>query len=302
VSEIKSDIDHNGRKRGEPGFYEVGQYGGRATLTEEDDDDEQDQPPKQGTPEKPHALKKFTPKFQIASRGFVAFPAFFIDEMMALGRYIPADFWQFLMIVWRDVNHHADSTCDRSMRQFHIRPTKASKWTAALMVSGLFYVRYGWKHKNKEKGVPTQFTYLDGDFQTWEIFIEALNEQIKADKDHGYDDCGGGFRAELLLRILRMRIAKTGETFTDVEKKFLTQLGNAGFVDIAKIDKGVIEGVAKRLKSDRGGVLSSYEKINGAYPSKGEPDFDDEGKQIRMHRQLERSVAKITIDFRKAKH
>jgi len=115
--------------------------------------------------------EKFTPKFKVASRGFVAFPAWFIDELMPLGKNIPPSFWKFLLILWRDVNHHKDNSCKKSMRQFHIRPEDASKWTAAVMVSGLFAVSYGWKHKTAEKGVPTHFVYLDRDFQDWEISV-----------------------------------------------------------------------------------------------------------------------------------
>jgi hypothetical protein len=137
--------------------------------------------------------EKFIPKFQVATRGFVAFPNFFIDELMELGKNIPPSFWKFLLILWRDINYHKDNSANRSMRQFHIRAEDASKWTAAVMVSGLFAVTYGWKHKTAEKGIPTHFTYLDGDFEAWEIFIAALSQQLAADKEERYNDSGGGF-------------------------------------------------------------------------------------------------------------
>jgi hypothetical protein len=245
---------------------------------------------------------KFKPKFQVAGRGFVAFPAFFIDELMELGRYLPDDFWVYLLVVWRDINHHADNTCSRSMRQFHIRHTRASKWTAALMVSSLFFVEYGWKHAKAKQGVPTKIKYLDGDFERWKIFIECLDEQFKADKKNHYDDCGGGFRAELLLRIIQLRAERTGDRATKEERDYLTAMEHSGVLELVHNDKGGEKHfVAKRLKTERAGVLSAAEQIEGSYPTKSEPEYDDDGKRVRMYRQLERSVSKITIDFRKAK-
>lgn len=246
-----------------------------------------------GTPKK---KPEFKSKFKVASRGFVAFPAWFIDELMPLGPHIPAYFWKFLLVLWRDINHHADDTCKKSMRQFHIRAEDASLCAAAVMVSGLFYVEYGWKHKLAEKGVPTKFTYLDGTFEQWQAFIEALEEQFVSDKKHGYKDSNGGYRAELLIRLLRIRHEKFGQPHTAEEKEYMTKLGNAGFVEVERDADNKPLFVARRLRTSRAGILSRDEKIEGAYPSMAQPEYDYEtGKQIRMYRQRERSVAKLSL-------
>lgn len=246
-------------------------------------------------------VKKFTPKFQIATRGFVAFPAWFIDEGMALGKNIPPSFWKFLMILFRDCNHHKDNSCRRSMRQFHMRSEDASKWTAAVMVAGLFHVSYGWKNKTAERGVPTCFVYMDSDFQDWEIFLEALGHQLAADKMDHYNDSGGGFRAALLIRIVKLQKEKHCKPAEKWQRDYLTRLGNAGFVKASRDENGVATfEVTGRLRSQRDGVLNAREKYYD--PGNGgdvrEPYYDeDTGKFIRAYRQRERSVSKITIDF-----
>jgi hypothetical protein len=217
---------------------------------------------------------------------------------MPLGKNIPPSFWKYLLILWRDVNHHKDNSANRTMRQFHMRGEDASRWTAALQVSGLFAVTYGWKHKLKETGIPTHFNYLDGDFETWEIFITALAQQLAADKDEHYNDSGGGFRGGLLLRIIKLQREKYGRLPQQWQKNYLTQLEKLGFVTVRKDGKELHFEVTGRLRSSRAGVLSAREQIEGAYPSKDAPEFDyDTGKQLRMYRQRERAVSRIRMDF-----
>lgn len=242
--------------------------------------------------------QKFTPKFRVSKRGFVAFPAFFVDELMPMGKHIPPSFWKFLLVLWRDVNHHKDNSSKKSMRQFHIRSEDASKWAAALYVSGLFQMKYGWKHVQAEKGFPTQFTYIDRDFEDWESFIAALEEQLVSDKKHGYKDSGCGFRAELLLRKIRIRWEQAGEPKLDWETRLLNFFGDKGYVTARK-DERVAYFSTKRLRSDKSGVLRLEEKINGAYPVQEAPQYDENGKQVRLYRQSVWAKDIVSIDFNK---
>jgi hypothetical protein len=251
-----------------------------------------------GTEQQSSSKSKFTPKFRVATRGFVAFPAFFVDELMPMGKHIPPSFWKFLLVLWRDVNHHKDNTSKKSMRHFHIRSEDASKWAAALFVSGLFFMKYGWKHAEAEKGFPTEFKYLDADFEHWEWFITALEEQIVSDKKHGYKDSGRGFRAELLFRKIRIRWERTGDPLEDWEKNILNKWEQQGY--LKHRSEGRLRCFStRRLCSDKSGVLRLQEKIQGSYPSQGEPQYDDYGNQIRMFRQPVWAEDIVVVDMDK---
>lgn len=257
--------------------------------------DEQKAPDANPTQKKP----KFTPKFKVAGRGFVAFPAFFIDELMPLGPKIPATFWQFLLIVWRDVNHHKDNACKKALKKFYMREASAGRWTAALQASGLFHVKYGHGDKDRKNAVPTVLTYLDADFEEWEIFIEALAEQLQADKAAGYNDYDGGFVAGIIIRMFRIRGQRFGQMMPKWAREHLVTLEKHGFVTGTKDEHGVfVFVVTKRKKSDRAGVLSTYEKVNGSYPSQDATEYDYEtGKQIRWYRKPYTAVSHLTVDL-----
>lgn len=242
-------------------------------------------------------------KFKIQSRGFVAFPAWFVDEFMHSRRRadckgIPASFWTFLLVIFRDINHHADNTCKRTMRQFPIRPSAATKWTAALRVSGLFQVDYGTKKTEGKAGTPTKFEYLDRDYDLWDVFLSALAAQLASDKLHHTNDAGLGFRAELLLRIIDFRRARgVGNPNTSAwEKEYLNWCEKQGVLEISGDANDHHSFTVSRLHADRSGVLSAEDKVDGVYPRSGEPEFDEEsGKRIRHYRQNEPKLGQVTV-------
>jgi len=80
----------------------------------------------------------------IFENGFTKFPTFLVDEVMPIAAGIPASFWKYLLVLWRDLFGQG---CERkgyraakTMTQLHMDKDTASQWTAALDVSGLFEV------------------------------------------------------------------------------------------------------------------------------------------------------------------
>ncbi len=250
---------------------------------------------------------KYSPKFLVSARGFVAFPAFFIDEFMRGPEFknIPSSFWLFLLIIWRDINHHADNTCKKSARRWPIRPETVGRWTAALSVSGLFNVKLGWKDKRAEKGAPTVYTYFDSDFALWEVFITALSQQIAADKKNHHDDTAWGYKCELLLRIIELRKAKGLTGIARWEKDYLNEAGKAGVLKVnpnTRNSEGQLfySFTAMRSSKDSSGVLSAWEKQYGTEGNAyREPQYDDDGKRIRMYK--ERKFSEASVAVRKGK-
>ena len=77
---------------------------------------------------------------------------------MPIASGVPASFWKYLFIVWRDC-FQRPYRCARTMTQFHLTKDTARKWTAALSVSGLSSVRYGKRHEPNLPGVPREIRY-----------------------------------------------------------------------------------------------------------------------------------------------
>src|SRR5208337_4677800 len=116
------------------------------------------------------------PALPIYEGGYTTIPAFFVDELMPYANGIPASFWKYLLILWRDifgVNCEAKGyRTDKTMTQFHVTKETAMQWTAAVDVSGMFEVKYGVRHRPNEPGIPTQFKYnIESTPEDWMCFI-----------------------------------------------------------------------------------------------------------------------------------
>jgi hypothetical protein len=123
----------------------------------------------------------------IYESGYTSIPAFWIDELMPYATGIPASFWKYMMVLWKDImgpNCETNGyTTDKTMTQFHMTKETAMQWSAALSVSGLFTVHYGVRYRANEPGIPTQFTYRkESTVEEWKCFITALRDTILTDK------------------------------------------------------------------------------------------------------------------------
>jgi hypothetical protein len=116
---------------------------------------------------------------------FVKVPRFWLDELMPLATSVPASFWKFLLVLWRNVmNGNAQLANKLSIQQFEISKTQAVKWKAALSVSGLFTVTTGtWVPRNS-----SLYAYRkDATIAEWVCFVKALNKKLEEDKDSRMD-------------------------------------------------------------------------------------------------------------------
>lgn len=188
---------------------------------------------------------------KIFEHGFTRVPAFFVDDLMPIASGVPASFWKYLMIVWRDCfgRHHR---CSRTMTQFHMTKDSASKWTAALYASQLFYVRYGKRHEPNLPGVPTEIRYkLDSTHEDWLCFIAALRDTLLADKQQHFDDLYG-FRAQMAINLHSER-QRNGLATTNLER-FLDSLPEGMVKKVGSVYELNTEW---REESDRTGVLTA---------------------------------------------
>lgn len=154
-----------------------------------------------GKPTEPHLID-----LKIISHKFVMVPAAWLQLMQEHGKGIPASFWTCLLVVWADIVGQGRYKLEakKTVRQLPLRRATACKWTAALSVSGLFYVRYGFRHSIDQPGNPTVFVYHDAAPQEWIAFIEALAEHQKA-KFVFNDTTLDGYRAALAYRVNQAR-------------------------------------------------------------------------------------------------
>jgi hypothetical protein len=145
----------------------------------------------------------------IYENGFTQFPSVLIDELMPIATGIPASFWKYLLVLWRDT---FGVGCDRKgyraskvMTQFHMDKETAMQWTAALAVSGLFNIDYGRKFAANAPGIPTVFQYrADSTVEDWECFLAALRDELLDSKSKGQKtkrEGVWGFRISLSYRV-----------------------------------------------------------------------------------------------------
>jgi hypothetical protein len=136
-------------------------------------------------------------------------PAFFVDELMPYANGIPASFWKYLMVLFRDVFSAGCETrgyrAAKTMTQFHMTKETAMQWTAALSVSGLFEVNYGFRYAANLPGVPTEFKYVASSTpQAWKCFVTALRDALlrAKTKNHKVQREGvDAFRIDLSFRV-----------------------------------------------------------------------------------------------------
>jgi hypothetical protein len=153
--------------------------------------------------------KRKRPVLPVYEDGYTTIPAFFVDELMPYANGIPASFWKYLMVLWRDlfgVNCEAKGyRADKTMTQFHMTKETAMQWTAALAASGLFEVHYVIRHKPNEPGIPTQFKYYEqSTVREWMCFIVALRDTILSSKRNNFQvqrEGIDGFRISLSFRV-----------------------------------------------------------------------------------------------------
>jgi hypothetical protein len=186
--------------------------------------------------------------------GFTKVPAFFVDDLMPIAPGIPASFWKFLRIVWRDCFGQRRK-CSKTMTQFHMTKGTASKWTAALYISHLFYVRYGKRHEPNLPGVPTEIRYKEDSTQEdWLSFIAALRDTLLADKRQHFSDVEG-FRVQLAINLIAER-QRNGLSTTVLDRFIADQpegsVNNAGGTHVLNPEW--------RGQSDRTGVLTADDK------------------------------------------
>ncbi len=133
-------------------------------------------------------------------------PTFFIDDLFPIANGIPTSFWKYLLVVWRDiVDQRPEFTSRKAITDFHVSKDAASKWTAALSVSCLFFVKYGYRNKPNEPGVPTVIEYYPHSTkQDWMCFMVALRETVLADHRNHYRDVSG-FRIQLVFNLKQER-------------------------------------------------------------------------------------------------
>ena len=152
----------------------------------------------------------------IFESGFTKVPTHLIDVSMPFAAGIPASFWKYLLVLWRDLFgagcEKRGYKASKTMTQFHMNKETAIQWTGAMSVSGLFIVSYGFKpapYKKNTPGLPTVFQYrADATLEEWECFIAALRTQILVDKNQHWKSKGNGvegFRIELSFKVDRER-------------------------------------------------------------------------------------------------
>src|SRR5438046_2001613 len=145
----------------------------------------------------------------IFESGFTKYPTLFVDELMPFAAGIPASFWKYMLVLWRDLFgvgcEKRGYKAMKTMTQFHMAKETAMQWTAALDVSGLFKVTYGFRYDKNTHGVPTVFEYrAKSTLKDWQCFIVALRDQVLSDKhDHFKAKANGvqGFRIGLSITV-----------------------------------------------------------------------------------------------------
>ena len=191
----------------------------------------------------------------VFEKGWTKWPAFFVDDLMPIAMGIPASFWKYLLIVWRDCfDQHPGYRCSKSMTQFQMTKGRASKWTAALSVSGIFNVRYGKRHTPNEPGIPTEIVYqIEASRDDWVCFVAALRDTIIRDKREHHGDIDG-FRVQLAITHYAER-RRSGLPVAFLEQ-YLDGMPDA----VKKVGAGYELDPEWRDKTNRTGVLDAKGK------------------------------------------
>jgi len=155
------------------------------------------------------------------SVGWFAIPYFFAKDFMRIGKGIPASFWKFTFILWRELlqpkpvkdgkggahfewPYTANTTVEWFMEEFGLDTEAVQDWSNAYSVSGLFRMTKGERKIKGLPGTPTTWTYNKrATKKDWEAFIIALARIV--------DPTDG------------RRMSRHGEVWSAEEKKLLTE-------------------------------------------------------------------------------
>src|SRR5262249_35974302 len=195
------------------------------------------------------------PIFEI---GFTQFPTILVDELMPFAAGIPASFWKYLLVLWRDLFGmgcvERGYRAAKTMTQFNMDKDTANQWTAALSVSGLFKVTNGRRYDYNTPGIPTIIQYrANATVAEWQCFIIALRDEIlrsKASRFKTMRDGVWGFRISLSFVVDSERQRRGLPRLFD---KWHNELEKSG--DIGRGDGGNFTWV--RPRTDRGRVKTA---------------------------------------------
>jgi hypothetical protein len=123
-------------------------------------------------------------------------PYFFFYDLMPLAKGIPPMFWKFTVVLWCDVTAPAPMgekkfayplTCKKSMRKWQtlhrVNKAAAMDFTAAYRYSGMFEIKYGFKHIDDFSGQPTEYIYNPNSTEDdWRAFITGLSVAYRTAK------------------------------------------------------------------------------------------------------------------------
>jgi hypothetical protein len=164
---------------------------------------------------------------------FVAIPTFFFDDLIRMGKGIPASFWKFTFALLRQIlsavekngevftNTYSWKSTFADFKEKHdIGDLAVQDWTNAYSVSGLFHITKGSrKHPKDPNGLPTVWKYNpDATSRDWLAFILALSETLnpkdrKRMRRHGKADdvnASHAFKLQLALNVDHKRSGNVG--------------------------------------------------------------------------------------------
>ena len=152
--------------------------------------------------------KSPTADLVIFDKGYSKVPTFWIDDLIPISDGIPASFWKFLLILWRDIvgvdGIERGYRAEKTSRQFNMDKDAANQWIVAVQCSACFHVELGYRRVPNQPGIPTKFHYLNPSIAEWRCFIVALRDQILEDRQHNWSgkrEGLDGFRMSLAIRV-----------------------------------------------------------------------------------------------------
>lgn len=106
-------------------------------------------------------------------------------------RHVPASFIKYFLVLWHEIEQPRREKCVRhlwwtaslSMRQFHVRPNDALKWTVAIEQSNLFRVEWGTYQNRKASRIRYNANANSTDWKGFYLgLMAACAEEVKGKK------------------------------------------------------------------------------------------------------------------------
>lgn len=161
---------------------------------------------------------------------FTAFPTWFFDDLIRLGKGIPASFWKFTFALMRQVlsavekngevftnTYTWNSTFEDFKEKHDLGDLAVQDWTNAYSCSGLFSIVKGKRKFPKDpNGTPTVWTYnRNATRRDWLAFVIALSKTLnpadgKRMARHGWVDDVDASHAYKLMLSLEVDKARAG--------------------------------------------------------------------------------------------